>query len=82
MKNLIKFIKENVYKKTELIELENYLIITMKKIIILAGGYSREREISIQTANAVFKQIRKEFNCKILDPKNNFIQQIRKFKPM
>jgi len=52
-----------------------------KKIIILAGGYSREREISIQTANAVFKQIRKEFNCKILDPKNNFIQQIRKFKP-
>ena len=47
----------------------------------MAGGYSREREISIQTANAVFKQIRKEFNCKILDPKNNFIQQIRKFKP-
>ena len=52
-----------------------------KKILILAGGYSKEREISIKTAKAVFKQIRKDFICKILDPKNGFIKEIRRFKP-
>ena len=52
-----------------------------KKILILAGGYSKERDISIQTAKAVFNQIKNKFNCKILDPKNEFIKKIRKFKP-
>ena len=52
-----------------------------KKILILAGGYSKEREISFKTAKAVFKQIKKDYNCKILDPKNGFIKEIRKFKP-
>ena len=52
-----------------------------KKILILAGGYSKERDISIQTAKAVFNQIKNKFNCKILDPKNEFIKEIRKFKP-
>ena len=46
-----------------------------KKILILAGGYSKEREISIQTAKAVFKQIKNDYNCKILDPKNGFIKR-------
>ena len=32
-----------------------------KKILILAGGYSKEREISIQTAKAVFKQIKNDY---------------------
>ena len=52
-----------------------------KKILILAGGYSKEKEISLKTAKAVFKQIKNNYNCKILDPKNGFIKQIRKFKP-
>ena len=52
-----------------------------KKILILAGGYSKEREISIKTARAVFKQIKNDYNCKILDPKNGFIKEIRKFNP-
>jgi len=52
-----------------------------KKILILAGGYSKEREISIQTARAVFKQIKNDYTCKILDPRNGFIKDIRKFKP-
>ena len=52
-----------------------------KKILILAGGYSKEREISFQTAKAVFKQIKKDFKCKILDPNKGFIKKIRKFKP-
>ena len=52
-----------------------------KKILILAGGYSKEREISIKTAKAVFKQIKNDYKCKILDPLNGFIKEIRKFKP-
>jgi len=52
-----------------------------KKILILAGGYSKEREISFKTAKAVYKQIKKEYICKILDPKNGLIKEIRKFKP-
>ena len=52
-----------------------------KKILILAGGYSKEREISFKTAKAVYKQIKKDYICKILDPKNGFIKEIRKFKP-
>ena len=52
-----------------------------KKILILGGGYSKERDISIKTAKAVFNQIKNKFNCKILDPKNEFIKEIRKFKP-
>ena len=31
-----------------------------KKILILAGGYSKERQISLKTAYAVFKQIKKK----------------------
>ena len=52
-----------------------------KKILILAGGYSKEREISIQTAKAVFKQIKNDYNCRILDPKIGFIKEIKRFKP-
>ena len=52
-----------------------------KKILILAGGYSKEREISFKTAKAVLKQIKNEFKCKILDPNKGFIKKLRKFKP-
>jgi len=52
-----------------------------KKILILAGGYSKERDISFKTAKAVHNQIKNDFNCKILDPKRNFIKYIRKFNP-
>ncbi len=52
-----------------------------KKLLILAGGYSKERDISFKTAKAIFKQINKKYICKILDPKNDFIKDIRKFKP-
>ena len=52
-----------------------------KKVLILAGGYSKERDISLQTAKAVYKQIKNNYFCKTLDPKNGFIKQIKKFKP-
>ena len=34
-----------------------------KKILILAGGFSREREISLITAKGVFNQIKKKISC-------------------
>ena len=43
----------------------------MKKILILAGGYSNEREISIQTARSVYKELKKRgksFNHKGFSP--------------
>ena len=52
-----------------------------KKLLILAGGFSREREISLKTAKAVFKEIRNDYNTKISEPDGNLISTLRKFKP-
>ena len=53
------------------------------KILILAGGYSKEREISLLTGKSVKKELDKQgkYFSKIFDPKGNLINQIRKFKP-
>tara|TARA_B100001250_G_scaffold408470_1_gene430942 strand:- start:2557 stop:3477 length:921 start_codon:yes stop_codon:yes gene_type:complete len=55
----------------------------MKKILILAGGYSNEREISLRTAKSVYKELSKykKYNIKIKEPDGNFIKELRKFKP-
>ena len=50
-------------------------------MLILAGGYSKEREISIKTAKAVFEQIKNDYKINGLDPLKGFIKEIRKFKP-
>ena len=55
----------------------------MKKIFILAGGYSKEREISLKTAKSVHKELIKNsnYNIKIQEPNGEFIKYLRKFKP-
>ena len=55
----------------------------MKKIIlVLMGGISGEKEISILSGRACVKALRKKkYKVKILDPKGNFINEIRKIKP-
>ena len=53
----------------------------MKKILILAGGYSKERDISIKTGKEVAKALKKKYKVKILDPKGDFINQIKDFNP-
>ena len=55
----------------------------MKKILILAGGYSNEREVSIQTAKSVFNELNKikKYKIKITEPDGNLVKFIRKFKP-
>ena len=55
----------------------------MKKILILAGGYSKEKEISIKTAKSVFRELNKDkkYNIKVVNPDGNFVEVLRKFKP-
>ena len=54
-----------------------------KKVLILAGGYSKEREISLLTAKSVDKELKKsrKYFSKIFEPKGNFISNLRKFSP-
>ena len=55
----------------------------MSKIIILAGGYSNEREISLITAKSVFNELKKDkkYNIFLVEPDGNFVKKLRKFKP-
>ena len=52
-----------------------------KKILILAGGFSREREISLKTAKGVFNQIKRKYYVKIFEPNGDLIRNLRSFKP-
>ena len=55
----------------------------MDKILILAGGYSNEREISLITARSVTRELKKIKKYKLLtiEPNGNFIKKLREFKP-
>ena len=52
-----------------------------KKILILAGGFSSEREISLRTARAVNREIKKKYITKICEPDGNLVKNLRKYKP-
>ena len=55
----------------------------MKKILILAGGYSKEKEVSIQTAKSVYSELNKDrkYKIKVVNPNGKFVDVFRKFKP-
>ena len=55
----------------------------MKKIFILAGGYSKEREISLSTANSVYSELAKDkkYKIQINEPDGQFVKNLRKFRP-
>ena len=52
-----------------------------KKIVILAGGYSKEREISLTTGKEVYKSIKNKYICYLIDPKGDLNQVLKKLKP-
>ena len=54
-----------------------------KKVIILGGGISKERLISLETARSVYNELKKNKNYKsiIVEPDSNFIKKIKSFKP-
>jgi len=54
----------------------------MKKILILGGGISKERSISLKTAKEVNKELKKKnYKTIICEPDENLINRIKKFKP-
>ena len=55
----------------------------MDKILILAGGYSNEREISLITAKSVIYELKKNKKYKLLliEPDGSFVKKLREFKP-
>ena len=55
----------------------------MKKILILAGGYSKEKEVSIQTAKSVYSELNKDrkYKIKVVNPDGKFVKLLRNFNP-
>ena len=50
--------------------------------MIISGGISKEREISIQTGNQVAKELKKNnYSVKVCEPNYNLFNVIKKFKP-
>ena len=53
-----------------------------KKILILSGGISKERLISLDTGFQVAKELKKNgYKVKISEPDNNLSKNITQFKP-
>ena len=53
-----------------------------KKILILEGGISSEREVSLSTGKACFQTFQKlGYNVRSIDTKDDFIQKLVQFKP-
>ncbi len=53
-----------------------------KKILIISGGISKEREISLQTGNQVAKELKKnKYVIKICEPNHHLFDVAKKFKP-
>tara|TARA_Y100000746_G_scaffold140097_1_gene119896 strand:+ start:231 stop:1154 length:924 start_codon:yes stop_codon:yes gene_type:complete len=54
-----------------------------KKILLIAGGYSNEREISLLTAKSVYSELKKnkKYNLKIIEPDGKFVKKLRLYKP-
>jgi|TARA_S200000501_G_C20865426_1_gene761710 D-alanine-D-alanine ligase len=53
-----------------------------KKILIISGGISKERVISIDTGIQVAKELKKNrYNVKIVEPGFRLLDDIKKFKP-
>ena len=54
----------------------------MKKILILGGGFSKERAISLVTAKSVLNALRKKnYRATICEPDGNLIKKIKSYKP-
>lgn len=52
-----------------------------KKILVLGGGYSKERLISLKSAKAVIKSLKDTNEVKFCDPCHNFLKTVKYFKP-
>ncbi len=53
----------------------------MKKILILGGGISKEREISLETTKQVNSALKKKYKTLVSEPNESLKKNIKKFKP-
>ena len=53
----------------------------MKRILILGGGISKERDVSLETAKQVNICLKNKFKTIICEPDKNLVKNIKKFKP-
>ena len=53
----------------------------MKKILIISGGISKERTISLNTGKQVANELKKQLHSKITEPNYELLETIKKFKP-
>ena len=83
MKRLINFVEESVFKKTGVnIEKEIKILENWKKILIISGGISKEREISLQTGSQVAKELKKNgYKIKTCEPDYELFNITKKYKP-
>ena len=49
----------------------------------MAGGYSKEKEVSIKTAKSVYSELNKDkkYKIKVVNPDGKFVQVLRNFNP-
>ena len=53
-----------------------------KKILIISGGISKERSISIETGKQVARELKKNgFSTKICEPNYKLLREVKFFKP-
>ena len=52
-----------------------------KKILVLGGGYSKERLISLKSAKAIIKSLKGLYKVKFCDPCHNFLKTVENYKP-
>ena len=52
-----------------------------KKILVLCGGISKERLISLDTGKQVYNELKKNgYRTKISEPNNNLLKNIKSFE--
>ena len=53
-----------------------------KRILVLCGGISKERKISLETGKEVARELKKnKYDVGIFEPDNNLLKNIRFYKP-
>ena len=48
-----------------------------KRILIISGGISKERAISLDTGNQVAKELKKKYSVKVCEPDHNLEKEIK-----
>lgn len=70
-----------IYSTSFFISFDVAFPLLTKKILVLGGGFSKEREISLETAKQVKNALKKKYRVLTSDLDKKFLTKIKKFKP-